>query len=170
MFHRFSQQAGLSMGLALAVCAPPSFMQLDLHWVPALSLHMWQRLQMGPFAPPCAQVFQSHAFCGGARLRSQNVVIDEDASYDISAFDYDAAASLYGTPSASKSFSTKPMRVSSNLRCGACAPGCAGLHDCMWVGAHSSLGAHDWGLIKVLPPPLCESGPDYSGCDTASPV
>lgn len=45
------------------------------------------------------------------------MVIDEDASYDISAFDYDAAANLYGMPSTSKSFSAKPMRVSSHLRC-----------------------------------------------------
>uniref|UniRef100_A0A7S3VNV4 Protein kinase domain-containing protein n=1 Tax=Dunaliella tertiolecta TaxID=3047 RepID=A0A7S3VNV4_DUNTE len=46
----------------------------------------------------------------------KNVVVDEDASYDISAFDYDAAASLYGIPSSSKSFSSKQKRVSSNLR------------------------------------------------------
>eukprot|EP00983_Pelagomonas_calceolata_P133501 1161969-Pelagomonas_calceolata.AAC.10 len=49
-------------------------------------------------------------------VEPQNVVVDEDASYDISAFDYDAAASLYGIPSSSKSFSSKQKRVSSNLR------------------------------------------------------
>ncbi|KAF5840311.1 hypothetical protein DUNSADRAFT_17155, partial [Dunaliella salina] len=46
----------------------------------------------------------------------KNVVVDEDASYDISTFDYDAAASLYGIPSGSKSFTSKQKRVSSNLR------------------------------------------------------